>query len=826
MKLRCLYVVIMTLFALVANAEIIRLGDFTETDGQLSDEELKPVFNMSVSDDSLSVTFSLCIPAVQVDQDTILYPKSYWWHLNGFWPSAEAGTASLPQRTLVFHIPTDAAHISLQRNWARWKNIEGIAPTPARELLTDSQESEYTLESVPPISKFDDESDKEAVSLEVVGNTFGYKLVYAHITPFKYYRNGDSVSACYDFSYTLSFDRVSESTDSETLVRLNDTEDLSLQNGIGVSGMPFAPKKLANYLVITTPNNKENFQYYFCRWKKRMGHDVRIMTRNVWTVQQIKDSIAAAYADDNNLRYVILGGAYKYIPAPYSKTYDNDSVRCRTDYEYGCIGNDTERTLYTGRILLNHDQELPGILNKISGFYTKMSDEPDYYTNATHIAYYQSKSAPYDSEERMFVKTSEDIRNLVMANGKSVDRIYDKYYRATPKYWNARTGYKQLLPDDLMPPNFAWNGSANDIVDKLNEGRFYALYRGHGASNAWGNPYFSTANISKLIRDCSPLVVFSMACATGNFEESDGLAVKLLASNGSSAVIAATADSYSYPNDAMALGIFKTIWPTPDIVTNTISGTPINLVSQGRHAIDSSIKEEWLTLGNILNTGEEYISSCFTARSQYFLKSHQELYHVYGDPGLYLNTEMPTEQTNVHFSYSPRDSSYKTFIVTITLDDDAIIGYWNETIDHVSRTYAKSTSWLVNRTDKFYITLLKHNKIPFTFEVDKGYIKASGAYIDDSHAIVQPAITSLKQVGSNAIDVTYSFGSNSESAGCEIASGTLVLTDCSNQVLATENVDAHSTSVTLFSPRIIPGLYVVSLQSSLGETQYKKIIIK
>lgn len=227
MKLRCLYVVIMTLFALVANAEIIRLGDFTETDGHLSDEEQKPVFNMSVSDDSLSVTFSLCIPVVQVDQDTTLYPKSYWWHLNGFWPSAEPGTASLPQRTLVFHIPTDAAHISLQKNWARWKNIEGIAPTPARELLTDSQASEYTLESVPPISKFDDESDKEAVSLEVVGNTFGYKLVYAHITPFKYYRNGGAVSACYDFSYTLSFDRVSESTDSETLVSLNDTEDLS-----------------------------------------------------------------------------------------------------------------------------------------------------------------------------------------------------------------------------------------------------------------------------------------------------------------------------------------------------------------------------------------------------------------------------------------------------------------------------------------------------------------------------------------------------------------------------------------------------------------------
>ena len=159
MKSRCLYVVIMTLFALVANAEIIRLGDFTETDGQLSDEEQKPVFNMSVSDDSLSVTFSFCIPAVQVDQDPTLYPKSYWWHLNGFWPSAEPGTASLPQRTLVFHIPTDAAHICLQKNRARWQTIEGIMPTPARELMTDSQESEYTLENVPPISKIPDPLD-------------------------------------------------------------------------------------------------------------------------------------------------------------------------------------------------------------------------------------------------------------------------------------------------------------------------------------------------------------------------------------------------------------------------------------------------------------------------------------------------------------------------------------------------------------------------------------------------------------------------------------------------------------------------------------------
>ena len=105
-----------------------------------------------------------------------------------------------------------------------------------------------------------------------------------------------------------------------------------------------------------------------------------------------------------------------------------------------------------------------------------------------------------------------------------------------------------------------------------------------------------------------------------------------------------------------------------------------------------------------------------------------------------------------------------------------------------------------------------------------GVVKASGAYVNDVSTLAQPAIRSVKQTSPDSMDVEYSFGAEEDID--YIPEGTIYVRDFSNNVLATERINEANGSVTLSSPAITPGIYVVSLETALGEIQYHKILIK
>lgn len=832
MKKGFLILVMTALCAVMVSARTLRLGVAPMDDGSLPEapENLTPICNMTIADDSTSVTIEFIFPTLEYYPDN-LYPASNWCQVKDFYPSVVPGTAGLPQRTLVFQIPVDATNITLTENFVQWQRFNDFEPTPARPILFEEQWE--NLETVPPITIFDDENDRTAATLTIGGSSQEYKEVYIHIEPFKYYGKEKGIGVCYHFSYTFSFDCEDTDTAGDDPERVIVGPVRSDAMEVLKSGLSNRP---ANYLVVTALPHREKFADY-ARWKKACGHDVRIMAKSRWTAKQIKDSIAQAYNDDRNLKYIILGGKYEEIPAATSTAYYNTGTktRCLTDYPYACVGNEKERTFYTGRMLLNHDQELPIILTKMRNFYNNTLDNPDFYRQGAHVSHFYGDKAYHISEQGLYVKTCEDIRQHVMANGKTVHRLYSKDANATPLYWGNLCGHEVDIPEDLLyPVAYKWNATTDSILKYYDRGCFYFLYRGHGDTTRWKLPELTVADITRDRMDYHP-VVFSITCLTGKFDEPNGFAKHLLTSNwGASAVFAATQASYTCLNDALALGMFKTIWPFPEYDTQTIERDfPTKLRLNQISSIRRLIKEDWLTLGNILYNGETYMSKGWYVGKlvnginlEECIPAQKELYHVYGDPGLYMNTALPTEQTNVHLTYRKAIGSGTStqYFVRVSVDSLSMIGFWNETTGMVKRFHNDKASVFVDANDKFHITILRHNKIPFTFDVANGVVKASGAYVNDVSTLAQPAIRSVKQTSPDSMDVEYSFGAEEDID--YIPEGTIYVRDFSNNVLATERINEANGSVTLSSPAITPGIYVVSLETALGEIQYHKILIK
>jgi len=71
--------IIGALVALSLSATTIRLGADLQRKAETKESALSqsPVFDMEISDDSTSVTFSCRIPTVDVKEDTDLYPGTY-----------------------------------------------------------------------------------------------------------------------------------------------------------------------------------------------------------------------------------------------------------------------------------------------------------------------------------------------------------------------------------------------------------------------------------------------------------------------------------------------------------------------------------------------------------------------------------------------------------------------------------------------------------------------------------------------------------------------------------------------------------------------------
>lgn len=816
------------------SAKTLRLGNIMQRaqNAQETIESIPPTFHYEIAEDSTSVTFTFKIPTVDVNEDTQLYTDAYWWTVPGFLSEIQAGRAALPQRLVMVALPRAATNITLTENNAQWQTIAGYKPTPARPSLPDNDNKGYSFDNVPPVSIFTSADSSPVATISHISKERDNQYAYVYVSPFRYSGNGDEVDACYDFSYTLTFDNADNYDNTNSVSSSNST-----LIPVGPTFPPFEPVDSAGHWVITDPQmrdlvsadylivtTKKYEQYFpeFIKWKKSLGHNVRLLSQpNRWTTPELKDSISAIYARNKNLKYVLLAGNISDIASfPASE-------QSLTDLYYGCMDgeDDFDKDLYTGRLFVNNPEEMPVILNKLMQYPFMGKDDVSFHSNATHVANYQTEYR-IDCESRLFIKTSEEIRNHAMKNGMTVNRIYRADDGSVPTYWDSYTSHRSLMPEELRSPDFNWAGNTQDIVDSFNAGKLYFLYRGHGALTGWSKPLFTKDNIPQLRNQDRLPIIFSITCNTGNFRNAWGFARNMLISeNGCASMIASEDISYSGWNDAYALGMFSQIWLEPEYNTNTVilNDSTLKLVTIPLSVRQNIPDIDDLSLSAIMSVGEKY-QSLYCGASTPSIKRHRELFHIFGDPGLWMNLETPTRIEDPHISVVADENDKTKYHVKVYAKDKSVIGFYNETTDTAYRFFRKDFTTTINRKYKIHISLQQWNRLPLIFHVYGGTVTATSAFTNDAAAMPQPSIDKVVQSGTNAVNVEYSFGD--DTVAQSVAGSVMSLKNMSNQTLDTQYLEEFQGNVTLCSERLSSGIYVVTLQSPQGDIVTKKVLIK
>ena len=412
-----------------------------------------------------------------------------------------------------------------------------------------------------------------------------------------------------------------------------------------------------DYLILSTPEFEEAVRR-LADWKRTLGFGVHTRLRGDWTPEHIKSAVKEVYRSAPSLYYLLIVGDHDDVPAEdMARTIvnqdDGNSYQYVTDYYYGCMDgeDDVLADLYRGRLPVSTATEAMTVVDKIIRYERNPVRDTAFYDTGLHCAYFEDCTpygwnGPGDGiEDKRFTLTSEEVRNYMLSKGKAVNRVYFAYdYRETddyppPTFWNnGEFAWGDSIPVELQRPYFAWDGDSADIVRYIDEGAFYVLYRGHGTDSTWVQPYFTGDNILSLANGDRLPVIFSINCETGSFQEDDCFAEAFLQkrNGGAIAVYAATEKSWPGYNDAMVIGMFDAIWPDP--------GVDSKLYNFLHMTTSPSRLWETTRLGEILDQGLRRMEETWGAyRGHIYTQFSKEIFHCFGDPGMRIYTDTPTE---------------------------------------------------------------------------------------------------------------------------------------------------------------------------------------
>ena len=422
---------------------------------------------------------------------------------------------------------------------------------------------------------------------------------------------------------------------------------------------------LGEELLILTHSNFRPAADTLATWKSSKGiatsvHNVGAGT--AFTTGPLIDELIESRYNSCVVRpsYVLLLGDSEFVP-PSRTDWDSTMPDTCTTCGDSTTGSDWGYALYpqffldvfpdfgVGRIPVDTLAEAQLVVDKIvqyeSGppFLGLLSGAP-FYTTSTNASYFQccrTDAGQAGRDMRSFVETSELVRNVLLGRSYTVERIYDTNtdYQdnfvadPTPRRFYNGTG----LPAALAPGSgFGWNGDTQDVIDAFNAGRFLVLHRDHGGNTSWGDPAFSTGNFASLTNGGRLPVVYSINCASGNWDrETDGSGTsesfmeQLLLRSGGGMVggLGDNRNSPTWANSALTRGFFDATWP--ETAPGFGGGT-----SERR-------------LGDILNHGKMYLLSQIgvaqTAGDIVLdgVIGQWIMWHAFGDPTLEMWTRNP-----------------------------------------------------------------------------------------------------------------------------------------------------------------------------------------
>ncbi len=433
-----------------------------------------------------------------------------------------------------------------------------------------------------------------------------------------------------------------------------------------------------DYLIITddgfyNPKDADNPIVRFAAWKQRKGYRTKVVKVGSITggntAASIKAYIQNAYDTwDPVPTYVLLVGDSDLVVATGGMHHPDESdpvapqPQVESDLFYGMVdGADYFPDIYVGRLSADSVAQVTDIVNKIIAYEQTPPATPahaDFYADVSLVSLFTDSDGGWSSidgqESRPWISNVEAIRNYLQGQAYTVERIYvtDSGFPANPLAKSPqRFNDGTALPNDLLSPQYGWNGSTADITAALNAGRFLIAYRAHGNPDSWDQPFFGNNQVTVLNQNDLTPVVFSITCQTGWFDNetddqlhggrpatAESYAEVLLRQPraGAVAVMAMTRNSYTGYNDMIVFGFFKAIWP---------EFAP-NPPWSGHPTIPNFTPVRLRRMGQILNFGKMFMARAYAADSKRELEF--QMGHLHGDPEMPIWTAAPLELSVAH----------------------------------------------------------------------------------------------------------------------------------------------------------------------------------
>lgn len=724
---------LLSLLLLVTSSLYATHLSFTEGVVESGDFELNRV--VTRGEGYIEVSYQL--GGVSIEKTTVNDQVLHLIRMNNAAVLEEKGNPELP--VYLDKVSVASAQVNVNVVDATYKEYKEFLVYPSRGPIVQS-----AVDSVGTLY-FSDVYGKNAlfpsnnVAVSDIQSFRSYPFATVRFCPVQYNPVTKVIKCCTSITYRISWnkrDYVSNSDlPGDDELPLNYAKVPRLLRGLLADYQPtpdtsstmlrksYFAKENADYIIVTTSEYLPAVEK-FKQWKSMMGYKCKVLSSNWSQPNDVKDAVRTQYLSNEKPEYLLIIGDLGDVPSylyDYSdKEYQTKYGSWVSDLPYVCMDGDGDNTadMAYGRIPVRNLNEAMTVIDKIIKYEKDPILDDQFYRTALHCAYFQDDVVEkvvvngdtievhhHDGyEDRRFVLTSEEIRNYMMGWGKTVNRVYAaNEWPTEPHYYSIGYSNGAKLPSDLYGMQSIWNGSSSDVLARFNEGAFYVLHRDHGNYDGWGDPYFRIIHVGSLTNGDKTPVVFSLNCLTGGFQKNTCFAESLLRkeNGGAVGVFASTAISYSGSNDALAIGMFDAMFPSPGVD-----------MSWGNSGSNYKFKnmDPVYNIGHVLNQGKLLMEE-INGSSAYTNK----IFHCFGDPSMELRTETP-------ICLDATVEKNGTMVTVKTPVPGCRISLCS--VDDGGESYVQSFDGVSEAT--FYevdfnyaVTVYKHNYVPYVYSGDR-----------------------------------------------------------------------------------------------------------
>ncbi len=280
---------------------------------------------------------------------------------------------------------------------------------------------------------------------------------------------------------------------------------------------------------------------------------------NNWTIKPVACLLLGDYGTDATKNII----SHMYI---HPDGYPNFA----SDNKYADVTGDEMPDVVFARIVANNASQLQILCSRFLDYERNPPVDPLFYDKPITALGWQTV--------RWFQLCSEIVGGFWKNTMNKHPRRINAIYEGSQNIWSSATntsqvtnyfgstglGYIPATPGELG----GWTGgNATKINQAIDSGAFILMHRDHGYYDGWGEPAYSSSNVTALNNTLLPFV-FSINCQTGAYHRSaDCFGEKFVrqTKNGHNAgalgIVCPSEVSYSFVNDTYVWGMMDNMWP-------------------------------------------------------------------------------------------------------------------------------------------------------------------------------------------------------------------------------------------------------------------------